>query len=313
MVLWRAYIDESYNSRAFCVGCVLAPEFVWRRFTKAWVERISSSPKVVIHGKKRGFPPISRYHASGLPLTLKREFREKNGWDIPRQVRLTKRLCAIFAEHHPQAIVIGGAPEDIRSISKDDVKEFMYSACIKMCLLEIAGVMHRHPPGQVEIVFDRGNFTHIATEAFTAMQKEKSNTREYDCLQSMEAKAWDECAELQAADFIAYQGMQRVDGSLRGKREIKKSLQALIGKRLPIHIGYYTRQNFLDIRQMKRNEDAGRPIGEGVNSGLESCIGGVSSDSGFLALNRQPRLFIFSRPPPPNSLSTSPDIYRSLI
>ena len=270
MDLWRAYIDESYNSQAFCVGCVLAPEFICQRFTKAWVERIALENR---NSVKRGFPPISRYHATDC-ANLKREFREKNGWDIPRQVRLTKRLCGIFAEHHPEAIVIGGAPEDIRSISKGDVKELMYSACMKMCLLEIAGVMHRRPPGNVEIIFDRGNFTRIAMEAFTAIQKEKNNTREFDCLRSMEAKGWEECAALQAADFIAYQGMQRVDGSLKGKREIKKSLQALIGKRVPINIGYYTKQNFLDILQMKRNQDADRPLDEGVHSGLEACVGG---------------------------------------
>jgi hypothetical protein len=111
-------------------------------------------------------------------------------------------------------------------------------------------------------------------EAFAAFQKEKSNTREYDALSSMEARGWEECIALQAADFIAYQGMQRVDGSLKGKREIKKSLQALIGKRAPINIGYYTKQNFLDLRQMKLNQEAGRPLGEGVHSGLESCVGG---------------------------------------
>jgi hypothetical protein len=237
---------------------------------KEWEARIALENR---NSAKKGFPPISRYHATDC-ANLKREFTQKNGWDIPRQVRLTKRLCAIFAQHHPQAIVIGGAPEDVRSISTDDVKEFMYSACLKMCLLEMAGVMHRHPPGKVEIVFDRGPFTHIATEAFGAIQAEKENTREYDCLQTMEAQGWEDCPALQVADFIAYQGMHRVDGSLRGRREIKKSLQALIGKRVPINIGYYTKQNFLDIRQMKRNQNLGRPLGEGVNSGLEACVGG---------------------------------------
>ena len=74
----------------------------------------------------------------------------------------------------------------------------------------------------------------------------------------MEAKGWEECAALQSAD-IAYQGMQRVGGSLNGKREIKKSLRALIGKQVPINIGYYTKQNFLDMLQMKRNQDADSP------------------------------------------------------
>jgi hypothetical protein len=32
---------------------------------------------------------------------------------------------------------------------------------MKMCLLEIAGVVHRHPPGAVEIIIERGAFTLI--------------------------------------------------------------------------------------------------------------------------------------------------------
>jgi hypothetical protein len=85
------------------VGCVLAPAFVWERFTKAWAERIALENR---NSVKRGFPPIGRYHATDC-ANLKREFAEKKGWNIPRQVRLTKRLCTIFAEHRPQAIVIG--------------------------------------------------------------------------------------------------------------------------------------------------------------------------------------------------------------
>jgi hypothetical protein len=81
-------------------------------------------------------------------------------------------------------------------------------------------------------------------EALTALQGERSNTREYDVFASMEARGWDECTALQAADFIACQGMQRVDGSLKGKREIKKSLQALIGKRVAINIGLLHKAKF---------------------------------------------------------------------
>ena len=37
--------------------------------------------------------PISRYHATDC-ANLKKEFDKKNGWDIKKQINLTKRLCA---------------------------------------------------------------------------------------------------------------------------------------------------------------------------------------------------------------------------
>jgi hypothetical protein len=48
--------------------------------------------------------------------------------------------------------------------------------------------------------------------------------------------------------------MRRVEGSLRGKDAIRKSLQALIGKKIPMLIGQFTDQNFSEMVMMVKNK-----------------------------------------------------------
>ena len=77
-----------------------------------------------------------------------------------------------------------------------------------------------------------------------------------------------EWAELQAADFLAYEAMRQLDGIRRGTDLVRKSLQALIGTEIPLHISQFTDENFADMRRMVENKMNGRPVGEGVISGL---------------------------------------------
>ncbi len=56
-----AYLGESYNNRTFVVGGFLAFESQWRDIEKAWRQRIEYENR---QSAKKGFRPISRYHAS---------------------------------------------------------------------------------------------------------------------------------------------------------------------------------------------------------------------------------------------------------
>jgi hypothetical protein len=110
MERWHAYIDESYTSKTFCIGGFLARESVWGDVSRAWSERIAYENRRSI---KKGFQPISRYHATYC-AHLKKEFSEKNGWSIHRQIRLTKRLCEIIGSNAMAGFVAGGGLDDIR-------------------------------------------------------------------------------------------------------------------------------------------------------------------------------------------------------
>src|ERR1700685_1218232 len=83
---WHAYLDESYNAQTFCVGGFMAPIGTWSKIETPWKQRIDFENR---KSAKKGFPPISRYHATDC-ANLKKEFTETNGWSIDRQIELSK-------------------------------------------------------------------------------------------------------------------------------------------------------------------------------------------------------------------------------
>jgi hypothetical protein len=216
MEAWRAYIDESYSTKTFCVGGFPAPEAVWALIGSDWSQRIEYERRFSIN---RGFRPISRYHATDC-AHLKRDFSETNGSDIPRQIRLTKRLCEILGKHTPTGIVVGGGLGEVQRYLPPDSEEanaFLYTTCFKMCLLNIASLMREYVyEPRVRVFYERGKFEPLAKEAFEMFRNEKSSL--FRCIVSAEPKGWESCIPLQTADFTAYQGFLRVDGSLGGQR-----------------------------------------------------------------------------------------------
>lgn len=271
MELWYAYLDESYNTKTFCVGGFLARANVWEKITPAWSERIAYENRI---SAKKGFPPISRYHATDC-ANLKREFSEKNGWDVNRQIKLTKRICEILASHLTIGIVIGGSLVDIQRYlvpGSDTPADFLYSTCFKVCLMEIAGLMYHYVVDpQVKVFYERGKFNSYAIEAFEMLRKDPNPV--YRSIVNVEPKGWEDCIPLQAADFFAYEGFQRVDGAFKGRDQIKRSLQALIRADNPLIVSCFTDENFADLIRMIENTQAGRPLGEGVESGLRGIHG----------------------------------------
>lgn len=170
---WHAHVDESYNARTFCVGGFLAPESKWSSITTGWTQRIDYENRI---SAKKGFAAVSRYHATDC-ANLKKEFSEKNGWSIPRQIRLTKRLCGILGQHFPCGIVVGGGIGDLQRYlapgNGGQAKAFLYIASFKMFLLEVAGVMaQRFPRGRVRVFYERGEFEPLAKSAFDDFMKE---------------------------------------------------------------------------------------------------------------------------------------------
>ena len=271
MEAWRAYIDESYNTKTFCVGGLLARESVSDQISSLWAERIAYESRMSV---KRGFARISRYHATDC-ANLKKEFSEKNGWNKDRQIKLTKRLCEILGTDLIIGVVVGGVVADVQrylSPGGNAPAEFLYSTCFKMCLLQIAGWMYHYVvDARVKVFYERSDFNHLAAEAFDMLKKDPNPV--YRSIVSAEPKGWDECVTLQAADFIAYEGFRRLDSSLKGKDQIRKSLQTLIRADNPLIFSCFTDENFADLIRMIENRQTGRPLDEGVESGLHAIHG----------------------------------------
>ena len=271
MARWRAFIDESYNSRTFCVGVTLAPTFAWTPIVEEWDRRIDHERRISL---KHGFNPISRYHATDC-ANLKREFSEKHGWNIARQINLTKALCNILGKHVPASIVMGGGIAEVRHYINLDVETpeaFLYSTCFKMCLMDVVQLLgDNYPSDEIEVFFERSDFETYVHEALDLLRGERPEA--FNRIVDSQPRGWEDCTELQVADFMAYQGMQRIDASLKGNGDMRKSLRALIGRQIPISIAHFKEENFADLMKMIENKNSGRPIAEGVESGIELCVG----------------------------------------
>ena len=271
-MMWSDYIDESYNSRTFCVGGSLAPVQMWSRIESRWKQRIDYENRI---SAKKGFPVISRYHATYC-ANLKQEFAEAKGWTIPRQIRFSKRLCQILADNGPCAIVYGGSLTDAQKYlppNQNPAKEFLYHVSTFMHLMLVGEIMRDQYPGdRVTVYYDRSKqFGSIAHEVFDSFMNDASATDLSRCFAKMIPMGWEDCIALQPADLIAYEGMKRVDGSLVGNDRIRKSLRALLGNTMPLRIEHFTEQNFIDFMKIIENKSKGNALNEGVSSKLRIC------------------------------------------
>jgi hypothetical protein len=270
---WRAYLDESYNEHVFCVGGFLAPEPLWKSLEDQWVARLQYENEKSAVG---GYPRITRYHATDC-ANLKGEFQETRGWDINRQVKLTKRLCEIIGDEAPAGLVVGGRTEDMKAFlngAPDCPKQSLYDLCFRMTMLLIVSVMRERFPGtRVGIVIDRGkNFESVARHGFEFMSEDDTVPYLRECFTGLDVEDSVTCTRLQAADFMAYEAMRQLEFLRRGRHDMRKSLRALIGTEIPLHISQFTEQNFSDMRKMIDNGNAGRRTDDGVDSGIEMAV-----------------------------------------
>lgn len=253
--LLTAYIDESYNARTFCVGGWLADNKTWPKIEKPWDQRIKHEQKISI---KKGFPPISRYHASDLS-NFKSEFDRTKGWDEDRSKRFCKKLFQILADNEIAGIVMGGGIEAFKRHFPRDNKRFlkgMYYFSAILHFYEIADLMKEHfPKDRVTIYYDRTrDFGTEARRAFDSMMNDPRNKHVSKYFVTMAPLGWEDAIPLQPADMIAYEGMKRIDGSIRGNNALRKSLNALIGKRVPIKIGHFDDKFLANLVENKKRE-----------------------------------------------------------
>jgi len=273
MVPWEFYIDESYNSHVFCVGGFLAHPDTWKELTNAWQDRISyENRKSAI----KSLPLISRYHATDC-ANLKRDFDEKKGWDIERQVRFTKRLCQIIGDAGPCGIVIGGRLEDMKQYLgdiKDCPKASLYDVCFRMSLVTVVGMIREQFTGMtVRVIYDQTKeFGSVAKNGFEALKDDATVEYLKDCFTEIAPADSRDCIPLQSADLLAYTSMRQLDGIRKGSTQIRKSLEAIIGADIPLHIAQFTDENFADMKRMLDNKKNGKPIGEGVESALAVAV-----------------------------------------
>ncbi len=269
MAVLQLYIDESYNSGTFCVGGWLGTKDIWDSINTSWLARIAYENRV---SAKHGFSPISRYHATYC-ANLKREFGEKNGWTVGRQIRLSKRLCQILGDNSPVGFVVGGGVDDFKKyfrLEADDFRRGLYGISLKMLLVDVAYLMNAYcSQDKVSVYYDRsGEFGPIAEAVFNQFTRDPTADHMAKYFVDITPKGWEACVPLQPADLLVYECMKRLTQYLKGIEVVSKALRALLGHRVDIYAHGYTQETYDALLQILDNKDAGRPLDEAVTGSL---------------------------------------------
>jgi hypothetical protein len=238
----NAYIDESYDSHTMAVGGWLAHEDTWPEIETKWLQRVAHENRM---SKKRGFKPISRYHATDCG-NLKREFSTENGWDVPRQIHFTKKLIDVLGAVHPRpvGIAVGLSIRKLKTERPDlealDIKKQAYFLCMCECLANIGEAMDgMFPTEKVSVVHERSNdFDHAALSAFNDMFASVRFPYVH-YFTTIAPGGWEDFPALQPADLIAYEGFKLTASRKRGQNDLRKSLQAVIGHNIVIRAGFF--------------------------------------------------------------------------
>jgi hypothetical protein len=249
MTSWSAYIDESYNKEVFCIGGWVAPVGMWTRVERSWVERIAYENRKSV---KAGFPPISRYHATDC-AGLHREFSKKNGWDIRRQIQLSSKLCGILAAHAPVGIVQGGLIEGLgRYWPDDEFRTALYFLSFGLYLIALGEKMQQgFPEDRVTVFYDDSKeLGVVAQKTFKKFMEEDATKHLSKYFVTCAPMTWQNCVPLQPADLLAYEGMKRIQQKISGVDAMRKSLQAILGKRTEIGIGWLEDRHFKELRRI---------------------------------------------------------------
>jgi len=109
-------------------------------------------------------------------------------------------------------------------------------------------------------------FNGAAVSAFEAMKADDCPYRDY--LASMVPVRWQDCIAVQSADLLAFEGYKVINlgsGERRPGRgddpmdaeKMRKSMQAIIGKKVPLQVRYFTDGVFPEWKKRKRNAARG--------------------------------------------------------
>jgi hypothetical protein len=205
----HAYIDESRsgNQRIFALGGWLGNEHTWTAIQDEWHQRIELEKRI---STRKGFPPISRFHASDLS-NLRGEFSKSKGWNQERQKRFIKKLIEILTRKRSEPLVgisMAVIMDDWQTAYKKREwaeKNVFHFLLVRCAHLMGEAVANRWPEEKVSIFHDHGPFNEAAQAAFRSI-KNDIGFPERHCVATVAPRLWQDCIALQSADLLAYEG-----------------------------------------------------------------------------------------------------------
>jgi hypothetical protein len=234
-------MDESYNDRVICIGGWLAPDGLWEKIEPRWKNRVEHEKRISI---KKGFTPISRYHAADCSSLLN-EFDRPKGWDTDRQIRFAKKLIEIIGKERLVGYVVGSSLKGYKTAYKDldAARKGLYGVCMYNCLFLVGQDIDQFWPSErVTIFHDHGDFNGAAQSAFTAAKAKDFPYRNY--FVTMAPRCWEDSIALQPADLIAYEGFKVIQADIQSdetliEERMRKSLQAMFAWKIPLRVHYF--------------------------------------------------------------------------
>ncbi len=234
MAVLKFQFDESYGSRAMCVGGWLANELEWKRFERMWAKRLA-----YINSRNAPNQQVERFHAAPLNA-LDNEFEN---WDRPMSIAFSKKFMSTIQKRDMQAICMATDMNAILEVFPDTDKENVqakgYALCIRHMLVEIGHTMSEHYPNdQVLIVHERGNWDVEALEAYNRMVDDvRWELRKF--FVGIIPMPWEQSIGLQPADMIAYETFRFVTDTVMPETEkMRDALRAIFERKLKVNAKY---------------------------------------------------------------------------
>ena len=229
-MVFRGYIDESYNDKLFTLSCLMTSASEWLWFERAWKRCLDAKNKEL---KKQDRKTLSRYHAADCS-SRQNEFK---GWTVEEQIEFTKSLLTVFRRGAVNVVAYSmPLQEFVKQIPEcaGDPIEACYSELLKFAMLEMADqyrnakVKFAGHVRQVKYVLfhDRGPCDAILSNAFNAMICDPGFSDRH-LFSTLVPLGWEDCIPLQAADLIAYESFKESERTITGRKR-RKTLELLM-------------------------------------------------------------------------------------
>lgn len=229
-MLFKGYIDESYDQDFFVLSCTISAGDVWTKFETEWKRCLEVKNAQL---KEQGRQVLSRYHATDC----QGKYGEFKGWSNDEQVDFTKSLLAALelVPIHSSAYTL--VLSDVRDsyaaryktpMSVDMVLQAAYTLTVPFCMESIGSLLALHgDQSRITLFYDQCDHETMIHGAFNRYQRENTDHGHmYSTIAALNSR---ECLPLQAADFIAYEFFKdRKNEELQSGRDQRKSLAALL-------------------------------------------------------------------------------------
>lgn len=180
----------------------------------------------------KGFPPISRYHASDCS-NLRGEFDRSKGWDNERQRRFVRKLIQIITakRKHPVVGFALSAPMgnfQIAYRNRKAAEKNVYRHLLMQFGVLVGEFMAANCPDERVSIFYDHVLSDPARHAYISLKGD--DCPYHDFYVTMAPITWRDAMALQSADLLAYEGQKAAHLSLGINND--KELQAKFRKSL---------------------------------------------------------------------------------